>query len=310
MAHGMAALTPVGRRLLVDRVLRDGWRPATVAESMGVSRATVYKWLARYGSEGPAGLADRSSRPRGHPRAVPVEVLRRVVMLRVRHRWGPHRISWVTGIPRSTVYKILCRVGLNRLDRIDRVSRRPIRRYERSRPGELVHLDVKKLGRIPNGGGHRALGRGSGTPRTRGGGYDYLHVAVDDHSRVAYVEPHPDEKGVTAAQFLGRAAAWFEDQGVTVTEVLTDNALYYRRSGAFQHALTERGITHRRTRPFRPQTNGKAERFNRTLLEEWAYQRVYTSNQQRLDQLTRWLDTYNRWRPHGGVGGHPPATRL
>jgi len=306
----MAALTPVGRRLLVDRVVRDGWRPATVAESMGVSRATVYKWLARFRDEGPGGLQDRSSRPRGHPRSVSPGVVRRVVMLRVRHRWGPHRISWVTGIPRSTVYKILCRVGLNRLDRLDRPTRAPIRRYERDRPGDLVHIDVKKLGRIPDGGGHRARGRGSKTPRGRGIGYDYLHVAVDDHSRVAYAEPHPDEKGVTAAGFLGRAAQWFEDHGVTVSEVMTDNALYYRRSEAFQGALRHRDIRHIRTRPYRPQTNGKAERFNRTLAEEWAYKRIYTTNQQRLDQLTRWLNTYNQWRPHGGVGGKPPATRL
>jgi len=309
VAHGMAALTPVGRRLLVDRVVRDGWRPAVVAESMGVSRATVYKWLGRFRDEGAGGLEDRSSRPGGHPRTVSPGVVRRVVMLRVRHRWGPHRISWVTGIPRSTVYKVLCRVGLNRLDRLDRPTRAPIRRYERDRPGELVHIDVKKLGRIPDGGGWRAWGRERAGTKA-GVGYDFLHVAVDDHSRVAYVEAHPNERGDTAAGFVGRVAAFFENQGVTVQEVMTDNALCYRRSRAFQGALTERSIRHIRTRPFRPQTNGKAERFNRTLAEEWAYKRIYTTNQQRLDQLTRWLNTYNQWRPHGGLGGHPPATRL
>lgn len=306
----MAALTPVGRRLLVDRVVRDGWQPATVAEAMGVSRATVYKWLRRFREEGPGGLQDRSSRPGGHPRAVPAELVRRVVMLRVRRRWGPHRIAWVTGIPRSTVYKVLRRVGLNRLDRLDRPTRAPIRRYERDRPGELLHIDVKKLGRIPDGGGWRAWGRHPNTPRSRGAGYDYLHVAVDDHSRVAYVEAHPNEQGATAAGFLQRAATWFSDQGVTVEEVITDNAWCYRLSHAFQQTLKDRGVRHLRTRPFRPQTNGKAERFNRILQDEWAYDRIYTSNQHRLDQLTRFLDTYNHHRPHGGLGGHPPATRL
>ena len=231
-------------------------------------------------------------------------------MLRVRCRWGPHRISWVTGIPRSTVYKVLCRVGLNRLDRIDRTTRAPIRRYERARPGELLHLDVKKLGRIPPGGGHRVHGRSSQTRRGRGIGYDFVHVAVDDHSRVAYVEAHPDERGITAAGFLQRATEWFAHHGVTIEGVLTDNALYYRRSQAFQHTLASRQIRHLRTRPFRPQTNGKAERFNRILLEEWAYRRPYLTNQDRLDQLSRWLDTYNQRRPHGGLGGQPPATRL
>jgi transposase InsO family protein len=239
-------------------------------------------------------------------------VVRRVVMLRVRRRWGPHRISWVTGIPRSTVYKVLCRAGLNRLDRIDRTTRAPIRRYERARPGELLHLDVKKLGRVPPGGGWRVRGRNRHTKaaKNRGAGYDFLHVAIDDHSRVAYVEAHPDERGTTAAGFLERATDWFGNHGVTIDGVLTDNALYYRRSQAFQQTLADHQIRHLRTRPFRPQTNGKAERFNRILLEEWAYHRPYHTNQDRLDQLTRWLDTYNRRRPHGGLGGQPPATRL
>jgi len=312
VAHGMAALTPVGRRLVVDRVLRDGWPAATVAEAMGVSRATVSKWVRRFCEEGVEGLEDRSSRPGSYPRAVSPQVVRRVVMLRVRRRWGPHRISWVTGIPRSTVYKVLCRVGLNRLDRIDRTTRRPIRRYERSRPGELLHIDVKKLARIPDGGGWKIRGRNrhTKTAKNRGVGYDYLHVAVDDHSRVAYVEAHPNDKDTTAAGFLDRVTEWFSDHGVTVSEVLTDNAFCYRHSQAFHNTADNHGITRHRTRPYRPQTNGKAERFNRTLLEEWAYHQAYTSNQQRLDRLTRWLDTHNQCRPHGGLGGHPPATRL
>jgi transposase InsO family protein len=308
----MAALTPVGRRMLVDRVRVGGWTVAAAAEAMGVSQATAHKWLRRFREEGPEGLVDRSSRPVSHPRAVSAGVVRRVVMLRVRRRWGPHRISWVTGIPRSTVYKVLCRVGLNRLDRIDRPSRVQVRRYERSRPGELLHIDVKKLARVPEGGGWKTRGRSRHTKaiKNHGAGYDYLHVAVDDHSRIAYVEAHPDEKGATAAGFLDRATNWFGRHGVTIEGVLTDNAFCYRYSKAFHRTADTHRITRLRTRPYRPQTNGKAERFNRTLLEEWAYHQAYTSNQQRLEQLTRWLNTYNHWRPHGGLGGQPPASRL
>jgi transposase InsO family protein len=236
-----------------------------------------------------------------------MQVEDRVVALRVEQRWGPHRIGWELGMPRSTVERVLRRRGLPRLAAIDGPTRRVVRRYERTRPGELVHVDVKKLGRIPDGGGWRIHGRAN-RPK-RGYGYDFVHVALDDHSRVVYAEALPDERGDTCAAFITRAVGWFTARGVTVQRVMTDNALNYRRSRAFLQALSDRHIRHLRTRPYRPQTNGKAERWNRTLAEEWAYDRPYTTNQQRLDSLTAWLHHYNCHRLHTAVGG-APASRL
>ena len=229
--------------------------------------------------------------------------------LRLERRWGPHRIGYALGMPRSTVERVLRRRGLGRLDAIDRPTRRIVRRYERAAPGELLHVDVKKLARIPDGGGWRAHGRHPGMIRGRGIGYDFLHVAVDDHSRVVYVEALIDEKGETCAGFITRAVNWFATHEVTVERVMTDNAFAYRHSRAFQQVLTAAGIRHLRTRPYRPQTNGKAERFNQTLIDEWAYHQPYQSNQQRLDSLPTWLHDYNWHRLHTEIDGHP-ASRL
>ena len=312
MVHRNAQLTPRGRLILVKRIMVDGWPAAVAAESMGVSRETAYRWLRRYQFEGVAGLEDRSSRPRRSPNQTPVEVEEQICELRRARRWGPHRIAYALGMPRSTVERVLRRRGLSRLDAIDPPTRRIVRRYERTAPGELVHVDVKKLGRIPEGGGWRSHGRqvarGAGG-RPRGMGYDFLHVAIDDHSRVVYVEALTDEKGDTCAGFITRAVNWFTSKGVTEHEVMTDNALNYRKSRSFQQALNTAAIRHLRTRPYRPQTNGKAERFNQTLLDEWAYDQPYPSNQDRLRSLPDWIHDYNWHRLHTEVKG-PPASRL
>ena len=308
MVHGNARLTPLGRALLVERIDVLGWSVAAAAESMGVSRETAYRWLRRYRAEGTAGLVDRSSRPYRSPTRTSAEVEAEVVAVRLGRRWGPHRIGYHLGMPRSTVERVLRRHGLNRLARIDRPTRQVIR-YERARPGELLHVDVKKLGRIPPGGGWRMHGRSSETKRGRGIGYDFFHVAVDDHTRVAYVEALPDEQGTTCAEFATRAIEWFQSHKVTIERLMTDNALNYRRSRAFQQALTDRGIRHIRTRPYRPQTNGKAERFNQTLQDEWAYDQLWTTNQDRLNSLEPWLHDYNWHRPHTEIDG-TPASRL
>ena len=307
--HRNARLTPVGRRILVERIEIDGWPVAVAAESMGVSRETAYRWLRRYRSDGVAGLEDRSSRPHRSPNQTPVEIEDRVCELRRGRRWGPHRIAYALAMSRSTVERVLRRRGLSRLDAIDPPTKRIVRRYERDQPGELIHVDVKKLGRIPDGGGWRVLGRRPGTTRSRSLGYDYFHIAIDDRSRVVYAEVLPDEKGDSCAGFLQRAIAWFCTHNVAIERVMTDNAFNYRRSQAFQQVLRDAGIQHLTTRPYRPQTNGKAERFNQTLLTEWAYRRPYNSNQQRLDSLPDWLHDYNWHRLHTEVNG-PPASRL
>jgi transposase InsO family protein len=307
--HRRAKLTPYGRRILVERVLVEGWSVGEAAKAASVSCATVYKWLARYRDEGLAGLADRSSAPHRCPRALPRAEVRRILAGRRRLKVGPHRLGPMLGHPRSTVYGVLRRAGLSRLAHLDRPTARPLR-YERERPGELIHIDVKKLGRIRPGGGWRFLGQSptSKAPKGRGAGYDYLHVAVDDHSRFAFVEVHPDELGTTCAGFLARAAV--HKRGVRIERVMTDQAKNYVLSRDFQAVLAALGARHIVTRPYRPQTNGKAERFNRTLLEEWAYVRLYRSNQARLAALPKWVETYNRRRPHTALGGRPPASRL
>ena len=311
MAHRRAKLTPYGRRVLVDRVLVEGWSVGETAKAASVSPATVYKWLARFREEGLVGLEDRSSAPKRCPRALPPSEVRRILAGRRRLKLGPHQLGPMLGHPRSTVYAVLRRHGLSRLAHLDRPTATPIR-YERARPGELVHVDVKKLGRIRPGGGWRMLGISAETKagKGRGAGYDYLHAAVDDHSRYAYVEVHPDERGTTCAGFLARAAARFEELGVRVERVMTDQAKNYVLSREFQGALAAIGARHVVTRPYRPQTNGKVERFNRTLLDEWAYVRLYRSNGARLAALPRWVRTYNHRRPHTALGGRPPASRL
>jgi len=299
----------LGRRLLVDRILVDGMAVAHAADMVGVSRQTAWKWLRRYEAEGLAGLEDRTSRPARSPRALPQAQVATILAARHEYRFGPHRLAPIVGVPRSTIGDVLTRHGLSRLRDQDGPTGIPIR-YVRERPGELLHIDVKKLGRIPDGGGHRVRGRLTGTPRSRGAGYDYLHVAIDDMSRVAYVAPFNDERGTTCARFLLDAAAFFASHGVRIERVMTDNARNYTMSHAFAAALDEIGARHKRTRPFRPQTNGKAERFNKTLLSEWAYVRRYDTNQARLDALPGFVDRYNRRRPHGSLDGQSPMTVL
>ncbi len=308
MAHRRAKLTVFGRRLLVDRIVVDGMAVAHAADMAGVSRQTAWKWVRRFEAEGEAGLDDRSSRPHRSPRALPEDLVAVILAARHEHRFGPHRLAPLTGVPRSTIGDVLARRGLSRLADQDGPTGIPIR-YVRERPGELLHIDVKKLGRIPDGG-HRVRGRVTGTPRSKGGGYDYLHVAVDDMSRVAYVAPLGDERGTTCARFLLDAAAFFAGHGVRIERVLTDNAKNYTRSKAFAAALHEIGARHKTTRPFRPQTNGKAERFNQTLLREWAYVRRYDTNQGRLDALPGFVADYNERRGHGSLGGRTPMSVL
>ncbi|WP_333779005.1 IS481 family transposase [Streptomyces sp. IBSBF 3136] len=310
MSHRNARLTVHGRRLLVERVCAG--RPvAHVAAEMGVSRATAHKWVRRWRTEGEPGLHDRSSRPRTTPHRTPAMVEASVCRLRQARKLGPARIGPVLGLPASTVHRILVRHGLNRLAHLDRPTGEVIRRYERDRPGELVHVDVKKLGRIPDGGGHKVLGRQAGRARRSSMGFDYVHSAVDDHSRLAYSEIHTDEKADTCAGFLRRAAAFFATCGIAhIERVLTDNAWPYRKSFAWRQALADLGAAGKLTRAYRPQTNGKVERFNRTLLDEWAYLRPYTGNQERTEALADFLHTYNHHRCHTALGGHPPISRV
>jgi len=307
MAHRNARLTEFGRLLLVQRITELGWPPAQAAEALGVSRATAYKWVGRYRQHGLAGLADRPSRPRTCPHALTPDQVARVLAARRQHRQGPHRLAWQLGMPRSTVYDVLRRHGVSRLASLDRPTGQVVR-YQREHPGELVHLDVKKLGRIPDGGGHRVHGRTG--PRGRGIGYDYIHSAVDDRSRVAFSQILADEKGDTAAWFLVQAASFFAAHGVTIQRVLTDNAKAYTLSRAFGDTAARLGISLRRTRRYRPQTNGKVERFNRTLLDEWAYARPYRSNTERTTAFPGWLDFYNHHRPHTALDGQAPMTAL
>ena len=306
--HRRAKLTVFGRQLLVDRMAVDGWSIARAAEASGVSRQTASKWRRRYREFGAAGLEDGNSRPKRSPRALPDERVQAI--LRARHElgYGPHRLASVIDVPRSTIGDVLRRHGLSRLRDRDRPTGIPIR-YVRERAGELLHMDVKKLGRIPDGGGHRFRGRGHGTPRAHAG-FDYIHQAVDDMSRVAYADVFPDERGTTCAAFLRQAGAFFARQGVRIERVLTDNAKNYARSRAFAEALQELGARHKTTRPFRPQTNGKSERWNRTLLDEWAYARPYASNDERLAALQPFVDHYNHGRPHTALKGLTPMQAL
>jgi transposase InsO family protein len=313
VSHAKPRLSPWSRQLLVDRVL-SGRPAAHVAAEMGISRATAYKWLRRYRAEGAAGLQDRSSRPHRSPRRTEAGVEAQIVALRRQRRLGPARIGSILNVAASTVHRVLTRHGMPRLAWLDRPTGQLVRRYERARPGELVHVDVKKLGRLRDGGGWRAHGRDSlERRRARAAtrvGYECVHAAIDDHTRLAYAEIHPDERAETCAAFLRRAAAWFADHNIAVERVMTDNALAYRNSRAWRQALTDIGAQPRFTRRYRPQTNGKAERLNRTLLEEWAYAQVFDSSQQRAAALPDWLHTYNHHRGHTALGGLPPISRV
>jgi transposase InsO family protein len=286
---------------------------------MGVSRATAYKWLGRYRAEGVAGLQDRPSRPHTSPQRTDPATEAVIVALRRDRRLGPARIGGILGLNPSTVHRVLTRHGMPRLSWLDRPTGRVIRRYEATRPGELVHVDVKKLGAIRPGGGWRVTGRDSAQFRASVSavgkgqrvGYDFVHCAVDDHTRLGYAEVHRDETAPTCAGFLRRAAAHLAAHGIpTIEAVMTDNARAYRYSAAWAQALADLGAAKVLTRPYRPQTNGKAERFNRTLVEEWAYAQVFDDSTHRAAALPEWIHTYNHHRAHTALGGHPPISRI
>ena len=304
--HANAKLTVRGRRTLIDRILAG--RPiAHVAAEMGVSRQTATRWWDRWRREGDAGLWDRSSRPHSSPARMKRSAERRIESLRRRSKLGPARIAGILELNPSTVHRVLVRQGLNRLRWMDRPTGRVIRRIETSRSGELVHVDIKKLGRIPTGGGWRAHGRGNVAHQRVG--YAFVHSAVDAHSRIAYSEVLDDERAISAIGFTERAISFFGELGVEVERILTDNGSCYR-SRAFRASLADAGVRHTYTRPRRPQTNGKVERFNRTLTDEWAYVRVYRSEAARTAALDRWLHLYNHHRAHTALGGQTPMTRV
>ncbi|MFE0186593.1 IS481 family transposase [Streptomyces sp. NPDC058989] len=309
MIYRNAPLTPTGRLRLARCVVDDGWPLRRAAQRFQVSQTTAARWAGRYRVHGHAGMEDRASRPCHQPRRTTAAVEEQVIRLRREHRIGPLRLAARAGVAASTAHRILQRHGLPPLAAVDRATGEPVRRYERARPGELIHIDVKKLGRIPDGGGHKALGRAAGRKNRNGAGLAYLHTALDDHTRLAYTEDLPDEKADTCAGFLTRATAWFAARGVTVERVLTDNAWSYTKN-TWRQTCHDLGISPRWTRPWRPQTNGKVERFHRTLLDEWAYQRPYTSDTERQTAFPDWLDWYNYHRPHTGISGHTPASRV
>ena len=309
--HPNVPLTPEGRRRMVECVLDDGWTVEMTAERFQVDAKTVRKWRDRFVAEGPDGLHDRSSRPHRSPNRTRRSVHRQVLRLRRKRRWGADRIAFEVGVAASTVQRILRAEGCARLDRGDRATDRvPVRRYERERPGELIHVDVKKLPAIPRGGGWWLHGRGNAPAGDRSGaGYRYLHSAIDDRSRIVYSEIHDDEQAVTAAAFWRRAAAWFASLGIGCERVLTDNGSCYK-SGLWHRACAATGTTVKKTRPRRPQTNGKIERFHRILLEEWAYIRPWTSEAQRELGYARFIHFYNHHRPHGALGWATPTSIL
>lgn len=324
MSHPNAVLTPRTRLRLARLVVEDGWTYASAAKMFMVAPRTAKKWADRYRGEGLAGMADRSSRPRTSPTKTRPEVVRRIVQMRWRHRLGPVQIAGRLGMHASTVHAVLVRCRINRLSHIDRVTGEPLRRYEHPYAGSLIHVDVTKFGNIPDGGGHKFLTRQQSKLNARATahrtgergkhyrpliGTAYVHTVIDDHSRVAYAEVCADEKAATAIGVLQRAVAWFADHGVIVERVLSDNGSAYR-SYAWRYACAELGIAPKRTRPYRPQTNGKIERFHRTLADGWAYARFYASTSQRNNALPGWLHFYNHHRAHSAIGGQPPITRL
>jgi transposase InsO family protein len=320
--HANAALTPRQRLRLARLVVEEKWPAARAAERFGVSATTARRWSARYRAEGKAGMVDRSSRPHSSPGKTGPATTKRIVSLRLRKRWGAVRLAAETGVAPSTAGAVLRRCGINRLARLERRERQVVR-YEHPAPGELLHADVKKLGNIPAGGGWRFVGRaqgksnriadGGGPIRSRHRhelmGHAFIHVVLDDHSRLAYAEIHDDETGLTATAVLRRAVAWFSARGVTAHRVLTDNGGCYR-SRDWAAACAELRLTPKRTRPYRPQTNGKVERFNRTMTSEWAFAQLFSSEADRRAAFPGWLHAYNHHRPHTGIGGHPPISRL
>jgi transposase InsO family protein len=312
--HANARLSPIGRRLLVDRVQRDGWTVRVAAESAGVSERTAWKWLARWRAEGPAGLVDRCS-ARHRQASTDAQTVAVICALRRLRFTGPE-IAGLLGRPSSTVSAILKREGLGKLGRL---GLEPARRYQRDRPGELVHIDIKKLGRIQGGAGKRVrdgLRRHYQPTRTdlegkrrTTVGWEFVHIAIDDATRLAYAEVLGDEKAVTAVGFLRRAITFYASYGIGTQRVMTDNGSAYV-SAAHAIACRALGVRHLRTRPRRPQTNGKAERFIRTMLDGWAYGAVYASSHQRTASLDGWLEHYNHRRPHAALSRQTPVQRL
>ena len=307
--HKNAPLTPRGREELVRRVLVDKQSPAAVATALGVCIRTVRKWVDRYRAEGPEGLEDRSSRPHRSPNRTPSEIEARVAELR-RRRWTGAQIARETGVSKATVHRILRRLGLHRLKALEPAE--PVRRYERDHPGELIHIDIKKLGRF-NQVGHRITGDRTRQSNQRQNGtapgWEYVHVCIDDASRVAFTEIYPDEKKESAVAFLKRCIAYYQSLGVQVCRVMTDNGSCYK-SKAFAKACKALGLRHIRTKPYTPKTNGKAERFIQTALREWAYAVAYENSNHRAGSLPLWLHRYNWHRPHGSLKARTPISRL
>jgi transposase InsO family protein len=325
VSHANAALTPRARLKLARLVVDQQWPAARAAERYDVSWPTAKRWAARYQQLGPDGMADRSSRPHRSPNRTPQPVARKIVHLRWKHRLGPVQIAGRTGLAPSTVHQVLVRCRLSRLSAIDRVTGEPVRRYEHDHPGSLAHADVKKLGSVPDGGGWRFTGRAQGlqnrlaTGRRTGRhsrnyghplvGTAFIHTILDDHSRLAYSEIHGNETRETAVSVLRHAAAWFAARGVRIERILSGNRSCYR-SKLWAQACAELAITPKHTRPYRPQTNGKIERFHRTLATEWAYRKFYASESARRAAFPAWLHEYNHHRPHTAIGQSAPITRL
>jgi transposase InsO family protein len=303
--HKNARLTPQGRALLVHRVRHDGWRVSDAAAAAGLSERQAFRWLARHRAGGELALQDRSSAPARCPHRTDAKTITSIEQLRRQRLTGP-AIARQLGMPRSTVGGILRRLGLGQLSALQ--VKPEIVRYQRDKPGEMIHLDMKKLGRI-DGIGHRITGDRTGQSNKRGTGWECLHVAIDDASRLAYSEILPNERADSAVAFTTRALAWFKDLGVSVERIMTDNGAAYK-SFAFRDLLIERAIKHKRTRPYTPRANGKAERFIQTSLREWAYARAYETSHQRTQALTPFLLNYNTVRTHSGIRYQTPMLRL
>jgi transposase InsO family protein len=303
--HKNARLTWHSRAELVRRVLAEGQVPMAVATAMGVTAKTVGKWVARFVAEGPAGLVDRSSRPHRLHRPTPEASVERIEALR-RQRWTGKQIAQETGVSPATVSRVLKRLGLSRIKDLEPAA--PIIRYERKAPGEMIHIDIKKLGRFDRVG-HRITGDRTGQSNSRGIGWEFVHVCIDDASRIAFSQIMPNEKKESATAFLKAALAYYESLGVTVARVMTDNGSCYKAFD-FRDACRDLGLKHIRTKPYTPKTNGKAERFIQTALREWAYAQAYPTSQRRAEELPFWLHRYNWHRPHGGIKSQTPISRL
>lgn len=303
--HKNARLTPAGREIMVRRVIEGGQTPKALSAAVGVCPRTVRKWVKRFRAEGLAGLQDRSSRPHRVRRPTPPETIARIEKLR-RQRWTGVQIARETGVSKATVSRILRRLGLNRVRALEPVE--PIRRYQREHPGELIHIDIKKLGRFDRIG-HRITGDRTGQSNSRGIGWEFVHVCIDDASRIAFAQVMPDETKQSAIAFLKAALAYYQSLGITVARLMTDNGGCYK-AFAFRDACRDLGLKHIRTRPYTPKTNGKAERFIQTALREWAYAQAYTHSDHRAAELPGWLHRYNWHRPHGSLDAQTPISRL